>query len=254
MEQAFQGIDRAALHIYKAAEAPLDTPAAGQGGQLEPHAESDDGQLNDLKADRSSSSASLPRLSKRARLKVKVKKVLHIHTSSQDVDRVSSLPTLAPPPEAANGSDSDRFSDTVPEHPSKMPSAKALFHNPIGTVQSAIRGSGAEEAAKSMQNTAISHGADVRLVRAHDKLATADDESDKKVASQELDKLKETRQDAFVRWTMDQYLREVTSVSEETMPWRSREEFLVTDADGTTKMQWAGYGRYVCDLRVFNTL
>jgi hypothetical protein len=174
-------------------------------------------------------------------MKSKAKKVFGISSSSFIEHEPFRAPILAPKSESV--SDSERPHNDVPQR-EKVP-VKEMIRNPIETIQSVARGSGGEQVALAVQNTAITHGADVRFVQAHDKIEATSAEGERKQAVQDMDQLKETRQDLFVRWTMDRHLREIRSFPVKTVPWPRQEDFVIVDVHGKRRFQWGGYGRHV---------
>ena len=244
------GLQRDGVNVYNAAEDPVTTPPGNDDDQQESGSEDSDDSLDDLKSgDSSPSAARQP--SKRKRIKAKAKKFFHIG-SPEAPDGGPPAPTLAPMPKGPGDDESERLTDSKPDEPSSKEQFKEMMQNPIDTIQSMVRGDGAEKVAKSME-TAITHGADVQLVRAHDKAEDVNTKKEEKVAMQEVDKLKEARQDSFVRWTFDKHVREVKSVPAEEMSLRSRKEFVVTDERGVSEMQWREYGHHVCLLTLLNS-
>jgi hypothetical protein len=223
-----QGIDRTDLHDYS---------ITGSHSQSRCH----DGRLDSLDAGRRSESTNVRHFSKISQIKAKAKKLFRIPSNSTVTHKTTNARTLAPRPESA--SDSDRLVQDVPQ--CKRPPVREIIRNPIETVQSVVRGAGGEQVAESLQNKAIPHGADVRLVRAYDKVATTSTETERIQAVQGWDELKETRQDLFVRWTIDRHLRQVRSSPAKTVIWQSRKDFVVVDEHGIEQMQWAKYGRHV---------
>ena len=239
-----QGIDRARLHVYDVAGGHLPLPVLDK--QSRSYSELVGGDLENLEEGRPRTSPHIHRSSKVTRMKLKAKKVFGISSSSLIEHEPSKAPILAPKPEEA--SESERLIKDMPQR-DKFP-VKDMISNPKETIQSMARGSGGEQLAQAVQNTAIPHGADVRLVRAYDKVEDTKTEAERNQAIEEMEGLKETRQDLFVRWTMDRHLREVRSFPAKTVEWPDRKDFVVMDEPGRRRMQWAGYGRHVGRLPV----
>jgi hypothetical protein len=186
-----------------------------------------------------SSLAALRHISKTARLKAKTKKFLGIQ---QEPPRGSvKAPTLAPTP--SKDTDGDRLVLDLPEQ--KFPPVKDMFRNPVEIVQTAIHLESGNQFVKQLDMKVISQGADVQIVSKYNEITSEDDEETKMEALQNLDELKKSRQDSFVRWTMDRHVRKVRRVPQQTVAWRDKEEFIVADEDGKRTMQWEEYGCHV---------
>ncbi|KAL8841920.1 MAG: hypothetical protein Q9170_000700 [Blastenia crenularia] len=110
-----------------------------------------------------------------------------------------TVPNLAPPSNI--DAENDRLFFDAPEQ--KGPTFKEVVKNPVSTVRSAMNGASRVKFAETNDNQVIVHEAEVRLVRAYDEVVDAVSEADKIKATDNLEELKETRQDWFVRWTLD---------------------------------------------------
>ncbi len=225
------GLDRAPIHEYD----PPGSPSSAISASPNSETEKDVPETND---------SSDIHTSKRTRLKASAKRLFHIQEKSNPIDAVedsSNAPVLAPVPESAQDDDRLVEDNRQPEHPP----LKEMIKNPISTVQGVMRSGGAQKAAQTMHNTAISHGADVKLVKAHDKLESTESGSEKQDAEQELTDLKQDRQALFVRWTLDQHLRDVRVTPPKSIEWKSRSDFVVINEQGKEDMQWISYGQHV---------
>ena len=164
----------------------------------------------------------------------------HITSSSPVVPTTS---TLAPPP--AEEAEDDRLFYGAPEQ--KGPDITEVLKNPVSTVHSTLHGASEAKFAETMDNQVVANGAEVRTVRAYDKVLGATSEETYVKAVENLEELKKARQDAFVRWTMDRHVLLVRRVPPQTMPWPEIQDFKVKAKDSKGHVLWADYGRHVGD-------
>ena len=237
LDDAMAGIDRAALNVYAQPEHHGVSPSIEQRTPSLPSSSDSDEQQTKTKG-----LANVRRLSGKVKSRVKTK-TTKIFQSSKDtqVQQHQTARVLAPAPSTEN--DDDRLFDPVPEH--KGPKAKDLLHHPMDTVQSVMHGASGEKMAAVMDNQSMAHGADVNLVRAHDKVSSADDEENRHLAIRELQDLKKARQDTYVRWTMDRHVLKVRRIPPGGLPRPQKKDFTVADQKGIAQVQWARYGQHV---------
>ena len=229
------GTDRAVLNAYDPIAGRSRDPTEARDATSTEHRGNEAGS----KGNRSSTAHST---SKAAGVKAKIKKFLHDRPDAHSDPTYT--PTLAPL--AENAKDSDRLFMDVPK--AHQHTLNEIIHDPIQVIQSEIQGTGGKKFASTVSGTAIVHGADVRLVRAYDKIKETSDHEDKAVAVEEFEELKDTRQDSFVRWTMDAYVHKVKRVQSKPMHLPERKEFMTHGEDGHASMQWAEYVGNVCYL------
>ena len=227
-----QGTDRAALHVYDPIASRSRDPREAHDATSREHRGDEAGS----KGNRGSTTHST---SKTAGVKAKIKKLLNDRPDAHS--DTTYTPTLAPL--AENARDSDRLFMDVPK--AHRHTLKEIVHDPIQVIQSELQGTGGKNFASTVSGTAIVHGADVRLVRAYDKIKETSDQEDKTVAVEEFEELKDTRQDSFVRWTMDEYVHKVKRVQSKTMQLPERKDFVTHRKDGHPRMQWAEYTGHV---------
>ena len=180
-----------------------------------------------------------------SKAKRKTKEALHI---KDDLDREHpppNAPTLASLPD--DDTNELRLEYDLPER--KHRPVKEMLKNPMEIVQSVVNMKGGNQFAEKFDQKTIPHGADVRLVKAYDAVVSADTEEEKNSAVQDLNHLKGTRQDAFVRWTVDKHVKEIRKLPIRTVPWRQREEFRNISRDGQVHMDWVPY---CCHVRPFS--
>ena len=233
-----QGLDRAALSVYDPGKTH---EIVSLSVQQEQQKSVPNGGPNSPRTEGPGTLGNVRRRSKSARIKAKIGGLLQIKGDRHGPEESSHTRTLAPKPMATTGE--DRLFRSVPKR--EYPSVKEIIHNPLKVIQSEVNSRGANQFAKTMDNKAISHGADVRIVNAYDKIASLSTESDKDLGIQDLNELKDARQDLFVRWTMDHHVRKVRRLPATIIPWRSREDFTVTDELGKRRMQWERYAHHV---------
>lgn len=182
-------------------------------------------------------------LSKRKRLSLSAKKVLHLgHDSNKHL-----APILADAPQT----DSD--SRLTYEPPAKENKLKDLVHDPIDTIKSKATGQSGHQVASNLAAKEISHGREVELVIANDDIARARTEKERLLAINNVDEMLAARQDMFVRWTMDRHVTKLRILPRNTLHLKSREEFVTRGADVEKKMDWPGYVAYVSLLQRFST-
>lgn len=246
MDSADDASASASTHLDRA---PLDTYST-----TELHHQ--DGHLNrTLKdPDKESASSSIDTdskvLAKVRNVTTKVRAKLHlgkhdetfIHDDQRVVEEAKTAPTLAPP--ASTARDEDRMFKDVPEKPSG-PSLKQVVTYPVNTVKSAARRQGGDAYAENIAKTDITHGANVNIVRAYDVITNTTTDADRASSMQDLERLKKSRQDAFVRWTMDRHVQKVMRVETVKLPRRPRAQFVEKIDNGRCRTQWREYGDYV---------
>lgn len=170
---------------------------------------------------------------------VKVRKILHISKDS-DGKQITTTPILA-------GSDvltSD--SRLVRDMPvSDKPTIKDMFRDPVDTVMSKISGQGNHEAAANVAAKEISHGQEVDLVNAHDRVERAHTDAERLLAVKDLERLIKERQTMYVRWTVDRHITKCRISPRETFVRKSRSAFESKNIQGETVVDWKSYGTHV---------
>ena len=215
------GLDRNSLNVYTSVETKdrdADTP--------------------------SSPVANIRRLSRRVRSKFhkKTNEALISSTVQRETNVTTMAPILAPTPPATT--QEDRFSDPPPDKPS-LPPLKEFVKSPLQTAKAIVHTQGGNDFADNLAKADVSHEASVKLVRAYDRVAEAETNSDEELALEELELLKSARQDSFVRWTLDRHIRRVGRIQAHRLPTKKRTDFVVVDEQGKAVMQWSSYGKHV---------
>lgn len=238
---ASTGLDRAEYNAYDEAERHLVKPIQEQHLDVKTDSSDTDDSKDDTST-RPKSFARVRRVSEKVRSKARAKtdKVFHPSTKQYTSHEPLPAPALAPPP--ATTADDDRLYNPLPEH--KGIQAKGLLHHPVDTVSSALHGASGAKMAAVMDNQTIAHGADVNLVRAHDKVTAAVGEEEKQLASDELEELKKVRQDTYVRWTMDRHVLKVRRIPPLKLPQPHKQDY-TAGKEGKGPVDWAAYGQDV---------
>lgn len=118
-----------------------------------------------------------------------------------------AAPTLAPEP-LLSSVDGERLFHDVGEKP-KHPSAKEFLKHPVVSLQSTVQDQRGKDFAENVMRAEIPHGADVHVVRQADKISQAINAEDARDETEKFARMKQLRQDAFVRWTIDRHVRKV---------------------------------------------
>ncbi len=210
--------------------APLDTYDATEGHQQ-------DGRLNQrLKAagagfKNTATNAESNVMAKVGQVTTKVKSKLHvqrddetlIHADQLSLEEHEEAPILAPPALAAV--EGDRFFNPLTQKPSGHALQEVTTH-PAQTLKSAAERRGGNAYAENLAKTDVSHGSNVNIVRAYDSIASTATEADRASAMQDFERLNRSRQDSFVRWTMDRHVQEVRKVEAIRLPRRPKRELI----------------------------
>ncbi|KAF7507453.1 hypothetical protein GJ744_010384 [Endocarpon pusillum] len=246
MDSADDALASASTHLDRA---PLDTYSTTELHHQDGHLSQ-----NLIDADNESTSSPIDAdskvLAKVRTITTKVKAKLHprkhdetfIHDDQRVIEGAKIAPTLAPP--APTGRDDDRLFNALPEKPSG-PSLKQVVAYPVNTVKSAAGRQGGDAYAENLAKTDITHGANVNIVRAYDIIANTTTDADRVQAMQDLERLEKSRQDSFVRWTMDRHVQKVRRVETVKLPRRPRTEFVEKIEHGRYRTQWKEYGDYL---------
>ncbi len=236
------GIDRAAYNVYDEAERHLVEPIQEQCQT----SRSDSSDIGDEQDDTNASPrsfANVRRVSEKVRSKAKAKtnKILHPSAKQHTSPKSPPAPPLAPAPAAT--ADNDRLYNPLPVH--QGPQAKELLRHPIQTVSSVLHGASGAKMAEVMDNQTIAHGANVNLVRAHDKVASTENKEEKQSAVDDLEGLKKARQDTYVRWTMDRHVLKVRRIPPLQLPRPNKKDYTLGEKKGKGPVNWAMYGQDV---------
>lgn len=177
-----------------------------------------------------------PPASKRQRLLLKTKEILHV---TKD-ETATTAPILA------NARDTASNARLVNEPPvPEKHDVKDFLHHPALMVQAKVTRKGGHQIASNLIAKEISHGTEVELIRAQDEVEKPGTETEGKERKQAVDALIKERQDMFVRWTMDRHVTKVRILPVGTVPRRSREDFKVVGEDRRERMDWEGWAHHV---------
>lgn len=244
IEHASSGLDRASFNVYDKADRHIIEPLK-ENASSPSSSDNDDDDIDGDQEEKSTSPrsfANVRRVSAKVRSKVKTKTHKILHTSHQQhAPPLPTAPALAPAP--IHDGDDDRLFHPVQEH--KGPNVKELLHHPVDTVSSLLSGASGAKMAAVMDNQVIAHGADVNLVRVSDKVAEANNEEEKQSALGELEDLKKTRQDQYVRWTMDRHVLKVRRIPPLNIQRPQKKDFKMGDQE-ESQVDWAMYSQHVC--------
>ena len=242
-ENISRGIDRATFNVYDHAKNHV-------AGKSSPNSSDEQVESGKSHGDASYRARSPHRLAEfRAKAKTKTKEIFH-RTREEHTPSESPAVTLAPQPSSMM--ENDRLYNPLPKSEGMQP--KDLVHHPIDTVQSALHGASGAKFAEVMDNQVIAHGANVGLVRAWDRLESAQNEEEKTNALNELETLKKERQDSYVRWTMDRHVLKVRQDPPRTLKHPQREDYRKVDKDGIMMLDWTGYGQHVRKMCLYFVL
>ena len=167
----------------------------------------------------------------------KVRKVLHIRKPS---DTPTADPILAS--DSAAKSHRSRLGNDLPD-PSSI-SVDGLLHHPIDTIKDKISAQSSQQAAANIATKEISHGQEVKLVQAEDRVQDAATGTERAIAGQERDDLIRERQNIYVRWTMDRHVAQCR-VMPKDIGKKSRSDFEHKTLDGDIAVDWKAYGTHV---------
>lgn len=232
--QSVPGLDRAHIDADGKIQHPselLNSPSNDSGFD-ELDAQGDDGEENHHKDDPEP-------LSKRKRLSLKTKKVLHIG-GNYSPKITPTAPVLADAPDTISNS---RLVHPIPKQEDHK--FKDVLHHPVDTITSKVTGQGGQQVASNLVAKEISHGKEVELVQAQDEILNAKTDPATVLAIEEVGTLVKRRQDMFVRWTIDRHVTKVRILPEETVSKKEPKDFLIL-TDGKPRTDWIAYLNHVC--------
>lgn len=179
-------------------------------------------------------------LSKRKRLSGKVKSLLHVHNDQLNIVDNADLVTLAASPDVTSGD--SRLDEKASPEPASQ-GFKSLAHHPIDTIRAKTERKTNKEVAAKFVSPEVTHTQDVELVRAQNTLNMAQTEEEKEQAWGDMEKLKKSRQDLFVRWTMDRHVLKLRQLDGNDSRERSRGK---PDSEADSNAGWIEYCQQVC--------
>ena len=169
----------------------------------------------------------------------KIRKVLHISKPS-DPSPANTHPILAN--DTTVKSYRARLGQDLPD-PTSI-SKDGLLHHPIDTIKDKISAQGSQQTAAQIATKEISHGQEVDLIKAEDRVECAATARERAIAVQERDDLIRERQNIYVRWTMDRHVAQCRVVPKNTGK-KNRSEFEYKTTDGSTAVDWKAFGTHV---------
>jgi hypothetical protein len=164
----------------------------------------------------------------------------------RQVSEPEGLPELAPNP-LYNSVKQQRLKHDLHEKP-QLPPAKEFLHQPYAAIQSTVQDHRGHELAENMFKSEIPHGASVQLIHQSHKIRDARDDGEQEAERKAFVQMKQLRQDAYVRWTMDRHVKRVGRMSPASE--RPRPPPLLRKPDATKPpLSWTAYaievGRYL---------
>jgi hypothetical protein len=229
------GLDRGLMRAYipvDASDPPLNAYAENNG--------TDRSEVTD--GSPCSSDTPTRRFSRKLRSKLHIKKKALRRDRTREPDPAIVEPVLAPQPPAT--AKKDRFSELPPDKPT-LPPLKDFIQHPLKAATSIAQVHGGDDFAQNLATTAATHEASVKVVRAYDKIAETTTKADEDKCRKDLELLKKSRQDAFVRWTLDRHVHKVGKLKVSPSPMKPMKDFAARDQDGSKVKQWEEYGGYV---------
>lgn len=181
----------------------------------------------------------------REKLKEKAKNILHIGGSNTSGSNADSKGNTGNAPVLADSDDrisKARYVEDKPEP--EHHKAKDLLHHPVDTVTSKVGGTAGHQISANIAAKEIPHGQEVELVRAHDALLRSRNDTERLMAIENINELLQTRQDQFVRWTMDRHVQKVRLLPPSSVPWKTRKDFMHI-RNGKNEVDWFAYGEHV---------
>lgn len=170
---------------------------------------------------------------------IKLRKALHISKPSDDQSNLTSSILAHDTTEPSES----RMDHDLPE-PEKR-TVKEMLHNPVETVKDKVLGQGGHEVAANIAAKEISHGQEVDLVNAHDRVKHAGTEDEKVEAEEDVNRIIKERQTMYVRWTVDRHVTKCRILPRETFVKKDRSAFETHSAQGGTVIDWHAYGSHV---------
>lgn len=171
----------------------------------------------------------------------KFRKALHINDPSNVRLGVEAHPILAKEstPEPCKSRLDHESSN------SEQSTVDRLLHNPIDTIKDKISAQGSHQAAANVATVEISHGQEVELVKAQDRVEHAETNDEKITAVHERDWLVKERQNTYVRWTMDRHVTQCRPLPRDAFVRKDRSAFEHKTIDEGTVIDWKAYGTHV---------
>ena len=169
----------------------------------------------------------------------KIRKALHITKPSDDEQPTLTSSILA--------NDTSEPSKSRLIHALPVPdkrTIKEMLHDPIDTVKDKVLGQGSHQVAANIAAKEISHGQEVNLVNAHDRIKDAGTHEERLLAVQQVDRLIKGRQTTYVRWTMDRHVTKCRVLPRETFVKKDRSAFESKTLQGKTVIDWNAYGTH----------
>lgn len=182
---------------------------------------------------------------KKIRAAVKEKREVTAKEHQEGGEGQDYVPTLAPSPPFTSV-EGERLEHELDEK-RQIPPLKEFIHQPYSAVLSTIQDQRGSDFAEDIMQPEVSHGASVELVRQSDKIAAAMTEGEKAAEVETFTQMKQLRQDAYVRWSIDRHVRRVGRTQLLGQP-PERPPLFGEKAVGTTAESWRIYGTDVSSV------
>jgi hypothetical protein len=182
---------------------------------------------------------------KKIRAAVREKREVTAKGDQKDGERDDHVPTLAPSP-PFRSVQGERLEHELDEK-MKVPPLKEFIHQPYSAVLSMVQDQRGSDFAEDIMKPEISHGASVELVLQSDKIAAATTEEERAAEVETFTQMKQLRQDAYVRWSIDRHVRRVGRTQLLGQP-PERPSLFGKRAVGTSAKGWKIYGTDVSSV------
>ncbi|KEQ90460.1 hypothetical protein AUEXF2481DRAFT_704308 [Aureobasidium subglaciale EXF-2481] len=176
---------------------------------------------------------------KRHAAAAKLRKALHISKPS-DTSPTDTQPILAN--DSTVKAYRSRLGHDLPE-PTKI-SVHGLLHHPVDTIKDKISAQSSDQATANIATKEISHGQEVELIKAEDRVESAATKEEQAAAIQERDHLIKDRQNMYVRWTTDRHVTQCR-VLPDNISRKPLSDFERRTFQGDTAIDWNEYGRHL---------
>ncbi|KAI5201902.1 hypothetical protein E4T39_05057 [Aureobasidium subglaciale] len=169
----------------------------------------------------------------------KLRKALHISKPS-DTSPTDTQPILAN--DSTVKSYRSRLGHDLAE-PTKI-SVDGLLHHPVDTIKDKMSAQSSDQATANIATKEISHGQEVELIKAEDRVEGAATKEERAAAVQERDHLIKERQNVYVRWTMDRHVTQCRVLPDD-IGRKPLSDFEHKTLQGDTAVDWKAYGRHL---------
>ena len=221
------GLDRSRINDHQQIEVPLRNedaiPSQGRDDQIGPNHD---------------------------RKRNKIKKALHIkkdsvldHSHDPPKDNKESALLAVPDDEPVEGGVKATVKKVA--HELDKETMKGLIHDPIGTVNEKVKAQGGKQVAANIASKEIPLEQDEELLEAQDAVKNARSDPERKLATENLERLLKERQTRFVRWTLDRHITKVRVLPRDLTFKKPMSEFQHKNALGQVVTDWKAYAHHL---------